>query len=65
MRRGSRAGLSRFGMEGVSWGGDMYEDSGCAGYDEGGPGIRRRSAAVVIIILSPIGFNGGSTLVDH
>jgi len=48
MRRGSRAGLSRVGIEGASWVGDIYEDSGCAEYDDGGPGIRRRSAAVVI-----------------
>jgi len=48
MRRGSRDGLSRSGIDTSSCVGDICEDIGCAGYDEGGPGIRLRSAAVVI-----------------
>jgi hypothetical protein len=48
MRRGSRAGLSLCGIEASPFVGDICEDIGCAGYDEGGPGIRLRSAAVVM-----------------
>ena len=51
MRRGSRAGLSLCGIDASSRVGDICEDSGCAEYDEGGPGIRLRSAAVVMSSL--------------
>jgi len=51
MRRGSRGGLSRCGIDASSCVGDICEDIGCAGYDEEGPGIRLRSAAVVILLF--------------
>jgi hypothetical protein len=51
MRRGSRAGLSLCVIGVSSCVGDICEDIGCAGYDEGGPGIRLRSAAVVMSSL--------------
>jgi len=47
--RASRAGRVRL-VEGAGDGCDVYADKGRAGYEDAGPGIRRLSAAVVMVV---------------